>query len=764
MRYPPRIVAGLLAAAATIVVALPLRSLFDGSPWLVPAVGGVLVVAVSGMLLRACTGHAGLIILGQTLLAALYLMVTQLGETTRLVVLPSRQTLSALTAHFTEAYDTITRFAAPAPAKPGIVVALVIIVVVVALAVDLSSATAATPSVAGLPLLSLFLVSAANSGGSLHWLWFVVAASLWLAMVAHQSDVDLQGWATSISLASHGEGEEMASRSHRWQAARVAVLALVAAMTVAAFVPHMPARYVLDGLGRGGQGAGVGSGIRLSTELDLKRSLESPSQVPVMKYTTDDPTPEPLRVAIVEDFEGGFGTMRSRALRPREGFSPRDPVSNVPDTITRDQRTIVVEENGIAAPQLPLPWLTRSADLGGIPWSLGRDGTAQVQSTPGTYSASFVELDPDEEDFVDLRQSDPDSNVDNSAYRDAYRALDPGSATEISDVAQSLAPIDATPIETAQAIQEYLRGEDFEYSLDLPRLPEGRDPIAHFLQTKVGYCQQYAATMTLLARARGISARVVVGFLPGSSPNGRDRVVRASDAHAWPELYFEGVGWVRFEPTPGQRAASVPGYSINTADSTTGTDSTSSTTTSTSTVPRDTETDAAAVDPADASTDEGTPRWVWWLLGLLGVLAVLAIMPVTALLARRRERRNARDDAQRVEREWHELITQLDDLGIRAPTGSTPRQAGTWIGHRMHLEPPLQDQLDHVVATLERARYAAPGQALPDISREVGAVVERVRSSRQRSAQLRSVLWPQDGVEAWRNLGRGLAGRLSRGR
>lgn len=175
---------------------------------------------------------------------------------------------------------------------------------------------------------------------------------------------------------------------------------------------------------------------------------------------------------------------------------------------------------------------------------------------------------------------------------------------------------------------------------------------------------------------------MVVGFLPGSSPNGRDRVVRASDAHAWPELYFEGVGWVRFEPTPGQRAASVPGYSINTADSTTGTDSTSSTTTSTSTVPRDTETDAAAVDPADASTDEGTPRWVWWLLGLLGVLAVLAIMPVTALLARRRERRNARDDAQRVEREWHELITQLDDLGIRAPTGSTPgrRAPGSGTG------------------------------------------------------------------------------------
>jgi hypothetical protein len=131
MRHDPKIVAGLLAAAATVVVMLPMRGLFDTSPWLVPSVLGVVVVAASGMVLRALTQRAGLIILGQALVGASYLLVTQLGETTRLLVLPTPRTITTLVAHLEQAQDTITTYAAPAPATPGIVVALVIIVVVV---------------------------------------------------------------------------------------------------------------------------------------------------------------------------------------------------------------------------------------------------------------------------------------------------------------------------------------------------------------------------------------------------------------------------------------------------------------------------------------------------------------------------------------------------------------------------------------------------------------------------------------------------------
>lgn len=754
-----RILPSLLAALATIAVAIPLSRLFEDAAWVLPAAAGVLVVGLTGILLRTAVGHTGVTILGQSVVACVYVLVTQLGGTTTLGVVPTPETATRLVEHVRDAEETITTYAAPAPETSGITVVLVIIVIVVGLAVDMSAATAGSPSIAGLPLLSLFLVSAANSGGSLPWGWFLVAASLWLAMVAHQSDIDLTEWTTSIPLLGQGDGEGIAARSLRWQAARVSAVCLAAAMVLPALLPHLPTRYLLDGLGRSGTGsAGSTDGIRLSTELDLKRSLESPSQEPVLSYTTDDPTPEPLRVAVVEDFTDGFGRMRSRAREPREDYRPEAPLAGVPGEIPRDRRTLVADANGVAAPQLAVPDNLTSADIDGIAWSLGADGTARVQRTPGTYSATFTELDLDEEHF-DATVPGP---IDPTADRDENLGLDPGSAQEIQALAERLAPADADDLTTAQAIQEYLRSPDFTYSLDIPRPAGGpSDPTLSFLQTKTGYCQQFAATMTLLARARNIPARVVVGFLPGDSLAEDKRLVRASDAHTWPELYFDSVGWVRFEPTPGARAASLPGYTINTDGGAAASDDTAGDTETTTTTPQ------AAPAEEDVATPDGTreswwSRWSGWILALLLAGAALAIVPVTGVLARRRERATAPDDAALVEREWRDLLDRVEDLGIEPPSGTTPRDLGAWLGRRAHLEGEVRGQLDHVVATLERARYGRPGQDLPDISAEVAAVVAEVRDQRLRTARVRATLWPRAGVDAWLTLPRRLGDRLRR--
>ena len=81
-----------------------------------------------------------------------------------------------------------------------------------------------------------------------------------------------------------------------------------------------------------------------------------------------------------------------------------------------------------------------------------------------------------------------------------------------------------------------------------------------FLDDRVGYCEQFAASMAIMARVIGIPSRVAVGFLePDKATNGSWEF-SAHDLHAWPELYFPGSGWVRFEPTPQDRATEVPGY------------------------------------------------------------------------------------------------------------------------------------------------------------------------------------------------------------
>src|SRR5699024_1469363 len=108
--------------------------------------------------------------------------------------------------------------------------------------------------------------------------------------------------------------------------------------------------------------------------------------------------------------------------------------------------------------------------------------------------------------------------------------------------------------------QAYFRGDDFEYSLDAPEKASG-DAISDFLSDKKGYCVQFSSAMTIMARTMGIPARIGVGFAGGEEDDG-GYDVSMQDSHAWPELYFEGAGWVRFEPTPGGPAGDLPEWTL----------------------------------------------------------------------------------------------------------------------------------------------------------------------------------------------------------
>lgn len=108
-----------------------------------------------------------------------------------------------------------------------------------------------------------------------------------------------------------------------------------------------------------------------------------------------------------------------------------------------------------------------------------------------------------------------------------------------------------------QRVEDYLlRQERFRYTTEVG--PPGNEPLLEFLfHTHAGYCQHFAGAAALLLRVAGIPSRVVVGFATGE-PIGHDTwAVRDEDAHAWIEVYFPGVGWVPFNPTPGSAPADV---------------------------------------------------------------------------------------------------------------------------------------------------------------------------------------------------------------
>ncbi len=135
----------------------------------------------------------------------------------------------------------------------------------------------------------------------------------------------------------------------------------------------------------------------------------------------------------------------------------------------------------------------------------------------------------------------------------------------IRDLAQEVAGGAATPYDQAAAIEGYLRG--LRYNQGIDAAPAGRDPVDWFLfDSQEGYCTYFASAMVLMCRALGLPARYAQGYAPGEYVAARQAfVVRELDAHAWPEVYFPGYGWIEFEPTPSQPPIARPSDEGDTA-------------------------------------------------------------------------------------------------------------------------------------------------------------------------------------------------------
>jgi transglutaminase-like putative cysteine protease len=110
----------------------------------------------------------------------------------------------------------------------------------------------------------------------------------------------------------------------------------------------------------------------------------------------------------------------------------------------------------------------------------------------------------------------------------------------------------ATDFDRVMAITRYLQ-RNYRYSLDIPPVPAGHEPVDWFLfDVKTGYCEQFATAATLMLRSLGIASRLATGYATGDyNPTLNQAVVRERDAHAWVEVLFEQHGWVPVDPTPG---------------------------------------------------------------------------------------------------------------------------------------------------------------------------------------------------------------------
>jgi hypothetical protein len=288
--------------------------------------------------------------------------------------------------------------------------------------------------------------------------------------------------------------------------------------------------------------------------------------------------------------------------------------------------------------------------------------------------------------------------------------------------------------------------QNFTYSTDIP-VDQSASALDSFLNDKSGYCQQFAATMALMARSLGLPSRVVVGYTPGARGDDGTWVVQGKDAHAWPELLFPGVGWVRFEPTPRSAAdggnVTVPTYAtqVPTREPTTSPSSRPTSSTGNTKLDQLLAEGATGTTPFDGP-DAATSADTWRLRGLIALVLVgllLGAVPAAWRWLRRRRRLSA---TASVEDAWEELRDTARDLGIEWSDARTPRQAVATVIERQHLSGEVAEAATRVGRVTERSRYAATAPTTEGLSDDVSTVRTALLDRVDRSTRVRATLLP----------------------
>lgn len=164
------------------------------------------------------------------------------------------------------------------------------------------------------------------------------------------------------------------------------------------------------------------------------------------------------------------------------------------------------------------------------------------------YSPAIIE-----NEYQYEAQSWPDTPIEKELSpwrRGIETAMSPTDNPRTRELAESLYASSANPREFVAAVLDYFRNESFFYTLQPPLLGDG-DTMDQFLfASRRGFCEHYAYAFAVMMRSMGIPARIVGGYLGGEvNPVNRTVIVHQFDAHAWNEVWFEGEGWVRVDPT-----------------------------------------------------------------------------------------------------------------------------------------------------------------------------------------------------------------------
>jgi transglutaminase-like putative cysteine protease len=639
----------IIVFAAMTLTAVAVSAVFKDLAWLPPVLVSAGVIVIVGAIFRSVPvlRSSGTAVIAQCVAGLIAVFVVCAQGSLLLGFIPTGESFGMVIDRLSEGMNDLYGTAPPAASTPGFTAMLTIAFTLITILIDGLVSDLRAPKVGGVLLLVLWMIPVYFAPQEVRW-WHIVAilAAFLLLMLSPYLPAT------------------------RWRGGLTAILAGGLALAIGIGLPLLlPPVPTLPDRASNKQGD-----LTVTNPfLDLRQNLGERDDSRLFSYETTGSDSEPIRLTSIDDFDGENWAPSSFSLDP---FAIATDGMPWPEGLPRDggyeDETIDVSiDDGYDQQYLPSPYAPQQPDGLDRRWIFDEKTLTIVgngEKTGGLqYSMNYVSPDPSAED---LKNATP---VDESDF-DTELAVPDSLPSSVKETADAITADADNQWEAAVLLQAYFRGDDFEYSLDAPEKASG-DAISDFLTDKKGYCVQFSSAMTIMARTMGIPARIGVGFAGGEEDDGGFDV-SMQDSHAWPELYFEGAGWVRFEPTPGGPAGDPPEWTLASgeqdddsseeSESASPSEEESEEATQTagegSEEPSEEETSTEAAEPAGATAS----TYVW--AGVIVLALLLAAIPAIwrSILRSRRTK-----DPNDLEAVWTEVRALATDYGQSLdPTGT----------------------------------------------------------------------------------------------
>jgi transglutaminase-like putative cysteine protease len=755
---PGTVIQTVGASTGAALAMLPLSAVFTDRLWLLEAWAGLAVVTLLLCILRI--GRPAQLVHDAFAVIALagYLVAVHVSAHAWLGVIPTGATLHDLADLQTRASTLISLSRPPVASTPSLRLISTASLVAMAIAIDVIAVVGRARALAGLPMLAILTAGGSIARGSIGIWPFVGAGVGYLIVLASGTAQERRDWTESGTVHAAAGGAGLAGGR---TGGRIAIGALALALLVPLVIP-VASTSALSGIFSHGGGS---SGVSLSAFAKLKGSLNNKVPTPLLKVTLGSATVDPfyLRDIVLDTYtsKNGWSTSGSGPTNALNGGLSQTPGNG---QVEGYPLSASVQVLGLSDSSVPtFGNLTSISGLNNA-WKWNRStatvsGGRTAKST--AYNVTFTQPSPTAET---LEASDAGQGPQFARWLTLPKDI----PTSVRDTTDRVTELAQTDYQKVLALSDYFTNPDngFVYSTTTTAGDTG-DDLSDFLLTKVGFCQQYAGAMAVMVRQLGIPARVVLGYTHSKPNDQKSFTVTSRDAHAWVEVYFAGLGWLPFDPTPlvgGNASRDVPvPYAPDPVSATAAPTATTSAapgagTTAGDQIPGSDQVVAGGSGPTFAEQEVGHGRWIWLVAAVALILAAL----LTPAVARRRQRRRRLRRAARtgaVWPRWQEYAATALDLGISWPPSSTLREIPGQVRRSLPENGPISDArpsisveaITHLVALAERERFSAADGA--DRVMEAGALstegeslgaaaISELVGSFGRRARLRARLWP----------------------